>query len=553
MSSKKESIYIKLMKNIRIATLIKIIIPIYLLCAVVIFLSFYTYNSAINERNTILHRTLEGLGGALVFQATPALNNAEARSESMYILLIFVISISVLITLISLFIITYKLLPIRNLVNTATELSKVDIEENNLAIPNDELGFLTKELAHKIKSLDANMKLLEEAVEKANAASNAKSDFLSAMSHEIRTPMNAIIGMTAIAKKESDPERINYALDRIETASTHLLGVINDILDISKIELSKMELSFINFDFTKMIDRVCNVATTKMLEKGQHFIVDIDPEIPKILYGDDHRLAQVIVNLLSNASKFTPENGNISLNAKLLSTEYHECILEMQVKDSGIGIAKEEMGNLFLKFHQAEAGISRKFGGTGLGLSISKSIIEMMGGEIRVESEPGKGSIFIFTVTLGIVENPGAVQDLENSSDSKSYNEDIDFAGKHILLVDDVDINLEIACALLEPTGVTIDTALSGNEAIDSIKANPGRYDLIFMDIQMPGIDGMETTRRIRTLGTPNAGSVPIIAMTANVFKEDIEKCIEAGMNGHVGKPINMDDVIRVLSQHLKN
>ena len=537
------------MKNIRIATLAKIIIPVYLLCAIVIIISFYLYNSAVQERNAILHNTLEGLGGALVWQATPALYSAEARSDALFVLLVLVIGISVTVTLISLIVFSYKMMPLRNLVNTATELAKGDIESS--MIPNDELGFLTRELAHKIKGLDANMKLLEAALENAEVASRAKSNFLSAMSHEIRTPMNAIIGMTTIAKKEKDLGRINYALERIEAASTHLLGVINDILDISKIELNKMELSCINFSFHKMIDNICNVVTTRMLDKQQHFSCEMDPEIPEMLYGDDQRLAQVIVNLLSNATKFTPENGNITFNAKLISVQDGKCNIAMTIRDSGIGISKEEQRRLFNKFHQAEAGTSRKYGGTGLGLAISKNILGMMGSDIQLESEPGKGTSFFFEIMLGIPDNADGAAGIEQADESTSYA-DSDFTGKVILLVDDVEINLEIASALLEPTGVTIDTAASGNEALVAVLANPDRYDLIFMDIQMPGIDGMEATRMIRKFDSPAAMTIPIIAMTANVFKEDIEKCLDAGMNGHLGKPINIDDVMKTLSRYLK-
>ena len=538
------------MKNIRITTLAKIIIPGYLLCAVVIFISFISYNSAIHERNTILHRTLEGLGGALVWQATPALHNAEARSESMYVLLMLVIAISVAITLIAIFVITYKLMPIRNLVDTATELATYEEEEAERLIPKDELGFLTRELAHKIKTLDAHMKLLEDTADQANAASRAKSDFLSTMSHEMRTPMNAIIGMTHIAKNEKDPSRIAYALDRIEDASSHLLGVINDILDISKIEMNKMELSCINFNFEKMIERVSAVLTTKMADKRQEFTLDIDPAIPRIVCGDDHRIAQVVVNLLSNANKFTPLDGSIMLQARLLESQEKSCTVQIMVKDSGIGITPEQQQNLFRKYQQAEAGTSRKYGGTGLGLAITKSILEMMGGDIWIESEPGRGSSFFIKLPFVIPENPQEDLSSEESIDIADHGGS-DFSGKVVLLVDDVEINLEIACAILEPTGLIIDTATRGDQAIEAVTANPGRYDLILMDIQMPGIDGMETTRIIRTLDTPGAAEIPIIAMTANVFKEDIEKCLEAGMNGHLGKPIDITDVMKTLSHYL--
>ena len=262
-----------------------------------------------------------------------------------------------------------------------------------------------------------------------------------------------------------------------------------------------------------------------------------------------------MVNLLSNACKFTPEGGNINFNAKLKSIQNNKCVLQILIQDSGIGISREEQEKLFHKFHQAQAGTSRKYGGTGLGLAISKSIIEMMGGVIWVESEPEKGSSFFFTVTLVIPDQDASAADAsdEQNTESESCGESasIDFSDKTVLLVDDVDINLEVACALLEPTGINIDTAIDGKKAVEAFSANPDRYDLIFMDIHMPGIDGMETTRMIRALDIPKAGKIPIIAMTANVFKEDIEKCVNAGMNGHLGKPINIEEVIKTLTLYL--
>jgi len=395
---------------------------------------------------------------------------------------------------------------------------------------------------------------LKRSREEALEASRAKSSFLSNMSHEIRTPMNAIIGMTYIGKREASPEGKDNALDKIESASSHLLGVINDILDISKIESGKMELSPITFAFDKMLDRVNNVIAQKIEEKQQSFTLDIDPAIPATLYGDDQRLAQVITNILSNATKFTPETGKIDLSIQMLSLADGKCHIQVFVRDTGIGMSAQEQAKLFNIFQQAQAGTSRKYGGSGLGLAISKRIIHLMNGDIWVESEPGKGSCFYFTVILDVVMAPGAATNTEPVPDDHSQGDDAlitDFTGKTILIVDDVDINLEIILALLEPTGVTMDTAQSGKQAYDAFVKNPNRYDLILMDMQMPEIDGLEATKMIRASDVPSSGSIPIIAMTANVFKEDIDKCLAVGMNGHLGKPIDMDDVLRILSHYL--
>ena len=396
---------------------------------------------------------------------------------------------------------------------------------------------------------------LKRSREEALEASMAKSSFLSNMSHEIRTPMNAIIGMTSIGKREETLEQKDVAFGKIESASTHLLGVINDILDISKIESGKMELSIVEFDFIKMLDRVNNVIAQKIEEKHQQFTMQIDPDIPNMLYGDDQRLAQVIANILSNATKFTHEHGQITLSAKLLNLSEDECNIQIFVKDTGIGMTKQEQSKLFNIFQQAQAGTSRKFGGSGLGLSISKRIIELMGGDIWVESEPDKGSCFYFTVSSGVAsQTHSEANTLDVSGESNISIEEIDsaFLGNTILIVDDLEINIEIVLALLKVTGLTMDTAQSGKQAYDLFVANPDRYDLILMDMQMPEIDGLEATRMIRSSGVSRASSIPIIAMTANVFKEDIDKCLAAGMNNHLGKPVNMDDVITVLARYFK-
>ncbi len=456
----------------------------------------------------------------------------------------------------------------RNAINDNTPLSigiPFDFDRNGA--PEDFAGLLVpmkdeKEQRTGIMLMFHDVTDLKRSREEALAASKAKSAFLSNMSHEIRTPLNAIIGMTSIGKKDQDPQRKDYAFEKIERASEHLLGVINDILDISKIESGKMELSPVMFDFNKMLARVMTVIAVKIQDKRQRFLMEVDPAIPVPLWGDDQRLAQVITNILSNATKFTPDEGSIVFEARLLRALDGECVIEMAVKDSGIGMSVEEQSKLFNIFQQAEVGTARKYGGSGLGLAISKRILELMDGEIWVESEKGRGSRFFFTAGFGIPDHAaiaaatgqaaGIGTTEAGEADKMDGAEEADFSGQTILLVDDVEINLEIAAALLEPTKLAIDTVKSGREAVDAFAANPERYDMILMDVQMPEMDGIEATRIIRSLPAPRAAAIPIVAMTANVFKEDIEKCLAAGMNSHLGKPIVTRDVLRTLARYLK-
>jgi len=324
------------------------------------------------------------------------------------------------------------------------------------------------------------------------------------------------------------------------------LGVINDVLDMSKIEAGKFDLSCDEFNFEKLLQKVINVINFRVDEKHQRLTVTTDPNIPKNLNGDDQRLAQVITNLLTNAVKFTPENGSINLDARFLNEENGLCKIQIQVTDTGIGINGEQQSRLFSSFEQAESSTSRKFGGTGLGLAISKHIVELMGGKIRLDSKPGAGSTFTFTVLL----KRGKTEENAESPHHKTASGQT-FKGRRILLAEDVEINREIVLALLEPTEIEIDCAVNGKEAVRMFSHKPKSYDLILMDLQMPEMDGFEATHQIRSIEGRQKG-VPIIAMTANVFKEDIEKCLAVGMNDHIGKPLDFNEVMEKLKFYLQ-
>jgi signal transduction histidine kinase/CheY-like chemotaxis protein len=392
------------------------------------------------------------------------------------------------------------------------------------------------------------MNLIEQ--ERAEKASRAKGDFLAQMSHEMRTPMNAILGMSAIAKNTDDPVRMKESIRKIEVASEHLLGVINDILDMSKIEAGKLDLDNSDFDFHKIIEQTVQVNNFRVGEKGQQFIIRVDHRIPRFMKGDGQRLSQVLTNLLSNAVKFTPRDGTIKLIIKLIEEIGDSFVIETEISDTGIGITEEQKQRLFNSFEQADNTTARKYGGTGLGLSISKNIIELMGGEIWVESVHGEGSVFTFTAVLSRASSDGAEE--ADSANSDAVPERVDrFDGRRILIAEDVEINREVVLSLLEDTGLEIECAENGRQVIDMFVADPSRYELIFMDIQMPEVDGYEATRTIRALPVTGAKDIPIIAMTANVFKEDIERSMAAGMNDHIGKPLMRDEIIGVLHQYL--
>jgi signal transduction histidine kinase/CheY-like chemotaxis protein len=389
----------------------------------------------------------------------------------------------------------------------------------------------------------------EEQALIARTASRAKGDFLANMSHEIRTPLNAVIGMVKIGELAAEPARKDYAFANIRNASEHLLGIINDILDISKIESGKFELSERPFRVRDVVSRVENVMRFKSEEKNQEFVIHVEDDVPAVVNGDDMRITQVLTNLVGNAIKFTPEKGRVALSARLEGESGDLCTLCFVVEDSGIGVTEEQKSKLFTAFQQAESGTTRKYGGTGLGLALSKQIVELMGGVIWLDSVFGRGSAFSFTI-----QARRAAEDVPEDADGIGGVEilkDGELAGKVILLADDVEINREIVTTLLEPSGVLVECAENGEQAALMFEQAPARYNLVLMDVQMPIMDGYGATERIRSGSSPEAATVPIVAMTANVFRADVERCLASGMNGHLGKPIKLEEMVVVLRRYL--
>lgn len=381
---------------------------------------------------------------------------------------------------------------------------------------------------------------------KLDLASRAKSEFLSRMSHEIRTPMNAILGMCNIAmQQEGISPKVQDCLGKIDTSSQYLLSLLNDILDMSRIESGKLTLELKAFHLGEMLDVIENLIRPQAEEKGLHFHVTRLLQ-DNILVGDSLRLNQILINLLGNAIKFTPQGGDIDCVVEQTVSKKDIICIDFMVKDNGIGISEEHQQKIFYPFEQAEESTAREFGGTGLGLSICKNLVQMMGGELRLNSSPGNGSEFTFSLQFAAAD-----YEVKTSMEApRDKVEDFDFSGKRILLVEDIALNIEIAKAILEVSHFVVEVAENGKEAIEMFETSePGYYDVILMDVRMPVMDGLEATRRIRRMDKEDALSIPIIAMTANAFDEDMKKSIDSGMNGHLTKPIDVNKVYDMLNR----
>ncbi|MFT5450788.1 MAG: signal transduction histidine kinase/CheY-like chemotaxis protein [Enterobacterales bacterium] len=395
---------------------------------------------------------------------------------------------------------------------------------------------------------------LKLIAEKSNAekANLAKDNFLANMSHEIRTPMNAVLGMSQILSESGLTSEQQNNNDILYSSASSLLSLLNDILDLSKIEAGKIELDNQAFTLKDVIGIVIHQQQVLLANKDVLLSVNIAPSVPKTLNGDSFRLNQIVTNLINNAIKFT-EQGEISLSIKPIKTEGSIINIEFSLSDTGIGMTTKEMSNLFDTYNQADSSTTRKYGGTGLGLSICKKLVELMGGTITVVSKPKNGSCFTFNVFFDAVEQAKVVNDsndIKSLSQTKKHNFKVKYKtlkGKEVLLVDDNPVNIIVASSHLKNVGIRVTTATNGQEAIDAVKAN--NFDAVLMDIQMPIMDGLDASRAIRN--DLKLIDLPIIALSANVMTDDENKSLNAGMNAHIGKPIDIDMLFSTLSAYI--
>ena len=403
-------------------------------------------------------------------------------------------------------------------------------------------------LIHEEKTQELEQKkLLRESLLVAQKQADAKSDFLSRMSHDMRTPMNAIIGLSELARRHiGNDEQVMQDLEKIDLSSRHLLRLINDILDMSKIEQGKLELHDETFQLTAHLKEVISIFEGQAARDRKELCTAIQIQNDSVC-ADSLRLDQIINNILSNAVKFTQPGGKIEIIAEELPSTYEGYgSYRFTFRDNGIGMSAEFLKKIFLPFEQEQSFLQKKVSGTGLGMPIVKNIVQMMNGQIDVSSEPGKGSVFVVTLPLRLAE-PAKTVPVPQQPDSS-----VSFIGKRILLAEDNEINMEIASELLQMEGAEVVPAWNGKEAVERFSASePGYYSAILMDIQMPEMDGYTAARTIRALPRPDAADIPILAMTANAFADDVAHSREAGMNEHIAKPIDIQKLCAVLKRYL--
>ena len=432
-------------------------------------------------------------------------------------------------------------LPMKHMSDRLHRMSK-DVDGSPLPIPQ---GHETTEIGRLVGDINDLTAHLALAREQAERASRAKGDFLANMSHEIRTPINAVVGMAHLALKTGLTDKQRDYLEKISTSGSHLLDLVNDVLDVAKIEAGKLTLSHVPFSLHETIRRIDSIAALRAGEKALALQVEVDDGIPPCLVGDEMRIGQILINYLNNAIKFT-EKGTIRLSAHLIARDAEFCHLRFAVSDTGIGLSSEQQARLFCSFEQADVSTTRKFGGTGLGLAISKQLAEMMEGTVGVESTPGQGSTFWATLRVEIAADgvvPASLADFPLHETQTGL-----FSGLRLLLAEDNPLNQQIARELLEEHGVVVSVADTGLQAIEML--NQGSFDCVLMDVRMPELDGLEATRRIRQ--QPCFAGLPVIAMTANARTEDRDDCFAAGMNDFISKPVDPAQFFRIISRWIK-
>ena len=431
-------------------------------------------------------------------------------------------------------------------------LVQPDSEENEFAVA-------FKDINEEKKLEIAQQQRIEEAVEEARRANRAKTVFLSNMSHDIRTPMNGIIGMTAIAASHvDDRERVLDSLKKISMASKHLLNLINEVLDMSKIESGKVELKEEPFNLAELVDSLVSMMMPQIESHHHTLKLQVEEMAHRHVIGDSLRLQQVFTNLMGNSVKYTPDGGVLTLAAAERPCDREGCgCYEFVFEDNGMGMSEEYVKRIFEPFSRAEDERVGKIQGTGLGMAITHSIVQMMDGDIQVESRLGEGTRFTVTVHLKLqekgAEDDGTGFEAAGGGESLAGIESLDFSGRRALLVEDNDLNREIAVEILETTGLAVEEAVDGKEAVQQVSQHEdGYYDIIFMDVRMPRMNGYEATCAIRAMGLPYCKTVPIVAMTADAFAEDVRAAKEAGMNEHVSKPLNFKHLGMVIKKLLK-
>lgn len=387
--------------------------------------------------------------------------------------------------------------------------------------------------------------LLKDAADAANAASIAKSDFLSHMSHDIRTPINGIMGMTEIALKNiDDKDRVLDCLQKIDGSSGHLLSLVNDVLDMSRIESGKVQISHKPLNILELLRHCSSIISGQLQGRDIMFTEEFENiENPHIL-GDELHLRQVLINILGNAVKFTPDGGRIYFRVREFSAEGEAARFHIEIEDTGIGMKPEFLPHIFEPFAQEDGGNRSSYKGTGLGMSITKKFMDLMGGTVEVQSEPGKGTLFRLELPVEI--------DREWQGEQEPAGQQTTLAGARVILAEDNDLNMEIAVFMLESLEIEVTAVTDGKAALDAFAAAaPGTFDGILMDVMMPVMDGLTATREIRALEREDAGVIPIIAMTANAYDEDRRKCMEAGMDAHMSKPIDGEVLRKMLVQYI--